>query len=74
MEDLPVQQVETPTFLGATLDSHPMWKDHIEGLEERAIKKLSLMKKLKGTSWRVGRGGGQIPKYYAKYTLVPYAP
>ena len=51
LEDHPVPQVETPTFLGATLDSRLTWKAHIEAVEERAIKKLSLMKKLAGTSW-----------------------
>jgi len=46
-----VPQVETPTFLGVTLDTRLTWKPHIEKVEERSLKKLSLMKKLAGTTW-----------------------
>ena len=51
LNDHPVPQADTPTFLGATLDSRLSWKPHIESIEGRAYKKLSLMKKLAGTDW-----------------------
>ena len=51
LDNHPVPQVETPTFLGTTLDSRLSWKTHIETNEKRAYKKLSLMKKLAGTRW-----------------------
>ena len=34
LDDHPVPQVETPTFLGATLDSSLTWKSHIEVIEK----------------------------------------
>ena len=43
--------METPTFLGMTLDTRLTWKPHIDAIQERTYKKLSLMKKLAGTSW-----------------------
>ena len=45
----PVLQVETSTFLGATLDLQLLWKTHIKTAEKRVYKELSLMKKLAGT-------------------------
>jgi len=62
LDDHPVPQVETPTFLGATLDSRLTWKSHIEAVEKRAYKKLSLMKKLAGTSW--GANGKILRQVY----------
>ena len=38
LEDHPVPQVETPTFLGAKLDPRLTWKPHIEEIQERAFK------------------------------------
>ena len=49
--DQPVPQVETPTFLGVTLDTRLTWKPHLEAVETRTVKRLSLLKKLAGTSW-----------------------
>ena len=49
--DQPVPQVDTPTFLGVTLDTRLTWKPHLEGVELRTARRLSLMKKLAGTSW-----------------------
>ena len=45
----PVPQVDM--FLGATLDTRLTWKPHLEAVEARTTKKLSLMKKLAGTRW-----------------------
>ena len=44
-------QVDTATFLGATLDTQLTWKPHLEDIEARTRKKLSLVKKLAGTRW-----------------------
>ena len=58
----PVPQVETPTFLRLTLDTRLTWKPHLEAVEAKATRKLSIMKKLAGTTWGgreegvVGRG------------------
>ena len=61
LDNHPVPQVETPTFLGTTLDSRLSWKAHIETTEKRAYKKLSLMKKLAGTRWGAnGKILGQV--------------
>jgi ribonuclease HI len=46
-----IPQTDTPTFLGTTLDSRLTWKPHIEGIHEKAHKKLNLMKKMAGTTW-----------------------
>jgi ribonuclease HI len=51
LDNQQVPQVDTPTFLGVTLDTRLTWKPHIETMEQRTVKKLSLMKKLAGTSW-----------------------
>ena len=52
----PVPQVETPTFLGVTLDTHLTWKPHLEAVEAKATRKLTIMKKLAGTTG-LGEGG-----------------
>jgi ribonuclease HI len=51
LDDNPVPQTDTPTFLGTMLDSRLTWKPHIENLQQRSFKKLAIMKKLAGTSW-----------------------
>ena len=51
LDNNPVPQEETPTFLGATLDSRLTWKQHLENIQERTHKKLAIMKKLAGTNW-----------------------
>lgn len=44
LEDQQVPQVDTPTFLGVTLDTRLTWKPNIEAVEARSIKRFSLMK------------------------------
>ena len=44
LEDQQVPQVDTPTFLGVTLDTRLTWKPDIEAVEARSIKRFSLMK------------------------------
>ena len=48
LNNQPVPPVETPTFLGVTLDTRLTWKPHLEAVEAR---KLAIMKKLAGTTW-----------------------
>ena len=51
LNNQPVPQVETPTLLGVTLDTHLTWKPHLEAVEAKATRKLAIMKKLAGTIW-----------------------
>ena len=51
LQNQEVPQVNTPTFLGVILDTRLTWKPHIEATEGKAMRKLSLMKKLAGTKW-----------------------
>ena len=51
LNNQPVPQVETPTFLGVTLDTRLTWKPHLEAAEAKATRKLAIMKKLAGTAW-----------------------
>ena len=46
----PVPQVETPKFLGVTLDTSLMWKPHLEAVEAKATRKLAIMKKHAGAT------------------------
>ena len=70
LEDKQVPQVEKPTFLGTKLDSRLTWKPHIEEIQERAYKKLSIMKKLAGTTWGAN---AQILKQVYRGTVRPVA-
>ena len=51
LNNKPVPQVETPTFLAVSLHTRLTWKPHREAVEAKAIKKLAMMKKLVGTTW-----------------------
>ena len=51
LNNQPVPQVETPTFLGVTLDTHLTWKPHLKAVGAKATRKLAIMKKLAGTTW-----------------------
>jgi ribonuclease HI len=42
---------ENPTYLGIKLDRRLSWKPHLTAIEQKAVKKLSIMKKLAGTKW-----------------------
>ena len=70
LEDHPVPQVETSTFLGAKLDSRLTWKPHIEEIQGRAFKKLAVLKKLAGTSWGAN---AQILRQVYTCTVRPVA-
>ena len=58
LNNQPVSQVETPTFLGITLERRLTWKPHLEAVEAKATRKLAMMKKLAGTIWGEMWGGG----------------
>ena len=45
-------QTDTPTFLGVNLDTRLTWKPQIEKMERSGLQKLTLMRKLAGTTWR----------------------
>ena len=51
LQESTIPQVENPPFLGVTLDQRLTWRQHIDSMEERSIRKLALMKKLAGTTW-----------------------
>ena len=51
LEDMPVPQVDNPTFQGVTLDTRLTWKTHLEAVAARSVRKLGLLKKLAGTTW-----------------------
>ena len=63
----PLLQVETPTFLGATLDPRLSWKSHIETVEKEHTRKT-----LSWINLQV-QDGVLIETSYAKSILVPYA-
>ena len=44
-------QVEIPTFLGVKLDSRLTRKPHIEEMEARGPTRLTIMRKLPGSTW-----------------------
>ena len=44
-------QTNTPSFLGVTLDKRLTWRTHIQAANNKASRKLHLMKKLSGTTW-----------------------
>jgi ribonuclease HI len=48
-EEIPHE--DTPTYLGVKLDKRLTWGAHIQEMERRATRRLSVMKKLAGTKW-----------------------
>ena len=51
LNNQPVSQVETQTFLVVIPDTSLTWKSHLEAAEAKATRKLAIMKKLAGTTW-----------------------
>ena len=51
IQDHPIPQVETTKFLGVILDTRLTWAAHIDATEAKALKSLSIMRKLAGTKW-----------------------
>ena len=56
LHDSFIPLVENPTFLGVTFDPRLTWNEHLVGVEGRSLKRLSLMKKLAGTTWGCNLG------------------
>ena len=52
LENMPVLQVDSPTFHGVTLDMCLTWKTCLEAVAALSVKKLGLLKKLAATTWR----------------------
>ena len=73
LNNQPVPQVETPTSLGVTLDTRLTRKPHLEAAEAKATRKLTIIKKLAGTTWGAN---SDIPKQVytgAIRSVVEYA-
>ena len=49
--DTPLENDEEATYLGVTFDKRQTWKPHIERAERKARRKLTILRKLAGTSW-----------------------
>ena len=49
--DSPLSCEDEVTYLGVTFDKRLTWKAHIQKAEEKARRKLAIMRKLAGTSW-----------------------
>ena len=50
LDNQPVPKVETPTFLGVTPHTRLTWKPHLDAADAKVTRKLSIMKKLAGTT------------------------
>ena len=46
-----LQQDNEPTYLGVTFDHKMTWKPHIQKAEAKVIRKLTILRKLSGTTW-----------------------
>ena len=46
-----LESEENPTYLGVTFDKRLTWKKQVEKSEKKAKSRLSLMKKIAGSSW-----------------------
>jgi ribonuclease HI len=46
-----IEKEENPVYLGVKLDRTMMFKEHMNDLKEAAIKRLTLVKRLAGTTW-----------------------
>ena len=70
-QDLPTD--DTPTFLGVTFDKRLTWKPHINKINQKAIKRMQIMKKLSGTQW--GANSKVLRQVYQGYVrpVMEYA-
>ena len=68
-----IPQVDNPKFLGVTLDTRLTWKPHLEATAAKSTRKLSLLKKLAGTTW--GADGKILNRVYtgAVRPIMEYA-
>ncbi|KAK7087559.1 hypothetical protein V1264_021593 [Littorina saxatilis] len=49
--DTPLRNDDEPTYLGVTFDKRLTWKPQIQKAENKARRKLAIMRKLAGTNW-----------------------
>ena len=54
-----------PTYLGVTFDPRLTWKNQIENLQSKGMRRLALMKKLSGSDW--GADHSILKKTYTSY-------
>ena len=51
LEDVKLQHTDSTTYLGVTFDKRQTWRQHIDGAQAKARRKLELLRKLAGTQW-----------------------
>ena len=51
MKGRDLKQEDTPTYLGVKLDKRLTWNPHLKDVQANTTRKLSIMKKLAGTTW-----------------------
>ena len=49
LEDVKLQHTDSTTYLGVTFDKRQTWRQHIDGAQANARRKLALLRKLAGT-------------------------
>ncbi|GFR59550.1 RNA-directed DNA polymerase from mobile element jockey [Elysia marginata] len=74
MNGQPLPTEDTQTFLGITLDKRLTWKPHIQKINQKAIRRSQIMKKLSGTKW--GANSKILRQVYQGYIrpVMEYAP
>ena len=65
IDEQKINEDKTPTYLGITFDKRLTWKQQIEKAELKAKTRLSLMRRLAGTSW--GADFKTLKKVYTGY-------
>ena len=65
----PLKEVPQATYLGVTFDKRLTWKPNIAQVEGKARRKLSIMRKLAGTTWGADE---QILKNMYQGTVRPH--
>ncbi|GIX92927.1 hypothetical protein CEXT_424211 [Caerostris extrusa] len=51
INDSPIKRIEFPTYLGINMDPELHFTRHIEHTANKALRKLSILRKLCGTTW-----------------------
>ena len=65
IDEIALQQDDSPTYLGITFDQRLTWKQHLQKAETKAKTRLSLMRKLAGSTW--GADSQTLKKMYTGY-------
>ena len=68
MGSTPLAEVDEATYLGVTFDKRQTWRPHINRVEGMARRKLTIMRKLAGTTWGANE---QILKTMYQGTVRP---